>query len=170
MDNLFVAEIIGFIASFCLLLSVSRTKDSELIILQSVSNVFWVAHFYMFDAKVAAFAAILGVLRAFFVFRWNSLLAKHTFTAVFVLFLLYQAIVAPALLSLLPIVAMIIISVGILYRKGNVLSAHLVIGNVIFLVFALLLGSVSASFNYAAMLVILVYRIMKIKRQAVHTA
>ena len=166
---MYLAEIIGFIASFCLLLSVTRTKDSELIILQSVSNVFWVAHFYMFDAHAAALAAVLGTLRAFFVFRWNSLLAKHAFTAVFVLFLLYQAVVSPTLLAMLPILAMLFISVGILYRKGNVLSAHLLVGNVLFLTFALVLGSMAACFNYTAMLALLIYRIVKTNRQMAHT-
>lgn len=50
-----IAEIVGFIASFILLFSATRTNDRDLIILQGVSNALWIIHCLMFNAISVTF-------------------------------------------------------------------------------------------------------------------
>jgi hypothetical protein len=157
------AEIIGFIASFILLLSATKVKDKDLIILQGVSNTLWIIHYLMFGAITGVIACTFGVLRNAFVFKWNSHKAKMIFVFVFFLFSVGQLLFLDNFIKAIPIIAIFIISYGVLFSEKNKLTYYLLFGNTIFLVFSIYIESISATFNYIAMISLLIYRLKKIK-------
>jgi hypothetical protein len=158
-----IAEIIGFIASFILLYSATRVKDRDLIIMQGVSNSLWIIHYIMFGAITGVIACTFGVLRNAFVFKWNSYRAKMGFVFIFFLFCIFQLFFINHYIEGIPIIAIFIISYGVLFAEKNKLTLYLLVGNLIFLVFSIYIDSISATFNYIAMLTLLLQRAYKIK-------
>jgi len=161
------AETVGFIASFFLLLSATRTKDKDLIILQGVSNGIWIIHYLMFNAVTGVVACIFGVARNIFVFKYNSKAAKIGFILVFALFSILQFFYIDNILKAIPIIAIFIISYGILFAEKNKLTFFILLGNSIFLIFSIYIESISATFNYMIMIILLLNRAYKANKNEI---
>ena len=164
MEYKTIAEIIGFAASFFLLFSATRTNDRELIILQGFSNALWIVHYIMFEAITGVIACTFGVLRNLFVFKWNSYKEKMFFVFIFALFCVFQIFFVDNYMKIIPIISIFIISYGVLFFKENKLTICLLVGNILFLFFSLYIESISATFNYIAMIILLLHRAYKINK------
>jgi hypothetical protein len=160
----FVAEFIGFIASFVLLFSATRIKDKDLIILQGFSNALWIIHYLMFEAITGVIACTFGVMRNLFVFKYNSNKAKLGFIFVFLIFCILQLFFIDEYIKAIPIISIFIISYGVLFAEKNQLTFYLLIGNIFFLFFSIYIESISATFNYIVMILLLINRAFKIKK------
>jgi hypothetical protein len=165
MDYLkIIAETVGFIASFVFFYSATRTNDKELIILQGVGNFLWIIHYVIFNSMTGIIACTFGVARNLFVFKWNSYKAKMGFVFVFGLFSIIQFFYIDHFIKAIPIIAIFIISYGILFAEKNKLTSYLLAGNSIFLIFAIYIESISATFNYITVIGLLLYRAYSIKK------
>jgi len=159
-----IAEIFGFAASFFLLYSATRTTDKDLITLQGVSNGLWIIHYFLFNAYTGVIACALGLLRNAFVFKWNSYKAKMGYVVLFGSFCVGQLFYIENLINATPIIAIFIISYGVLFSEKNKLTSYLLIGNALLLAFSISISSISGTFNYVAMLMLLGYRWVKLTR------
>ena len=159
-----LAEFIGGIASLLLLYSATQKNDKKLIILQGYSNVFWIVHYTMFGAFTGVVACCFGVARNAFVFKWKSKRAKQGFTLVFAVFCIAQLFFIEHIVRAVPILAIFIISYGVLFLQKNQLTACLYVGNGLLFVFSIYIGSISATINYILMICLLTFRLYQIKK------
>lgn len=148
-----------------MLFSAKRVNDRDLIILQGISNALWIIHYIMFEAVTGVIACTFGVLRNLFVFKFNSYKAKMGFVFVFFLFCLFQGYFIDHYIEAIPIISIFIISYGVLFAEKNQLTKYLLVGNILFLFFSIYIESISATFNYIAMILLLIQRAVKIKNQ-----
>ncbi len=156
------AELIGFVASALLLYSAITPNDHSLVKIQSLSNAFWFFHFIMMGSITGGIAAIFGIVRFLFVFKWKTPLAKLFYIIPFGIFSIAQFYFIDSLSQAIPIIAIFTISVGILYLSKHQLTATLFVGKFLLFLFGLSIGSVSASINYFLMMGLLIYRTYKI--------
>lgn len=164
--NNYLIEAIGFLASIILIYSVAKVCDKKLIIYQTISNFLWIIHFSLLGAYEGALAGFFGVVRYFFVYKYNSNKAKIGFLSVFIGFTIWRGFYIDNIIEILPLVAIFIITYAILYQSKNKLTYYLYIGNFTFLFYAIYIESISATINYILMIIILTSRYLKLKKEA----
>jgi len=166
MENIDIySEFFGLIATFFMFYSFTKTNDKTLIILHTVSNVFWGLHFLVLGALAGAVSILFSLSRTAFVFKWNSKEAKLGFMFVLTLYCIYEASSIDNIHNILPIIAAFIVSLGILFFDKNKLTLIFIISNILWVNYTIIVGSISGTISYSIIILILIYRWIKIKKE-----
>lgn len=119
-----VAQVIGFIAMACGIISFQSKRRTNILLFQTTSNLLWVVHFLLLGAFSAVLANVIGILRNLVYMQRgkykfaDSKLIPIAFVAIFTVsgILTYED---P--FSLLPMLAMAVATVAFFVRKENLI-------------------------------------------------
>ncbi len=160
-----LAEVIGVLATLAMIISFGRKDDKELIIIHTISNALWGFHYFFLGAFSGVVFIFISVLRTFFVFRWDSHKQKVGFMIAMILFYSGYVLQETNLANLIPLLAVIPVSYGVLFCDKNKLTLLFILSNVIWLTYHLYIVSYAGTISSLMLISMLVYRFVVVKRE-----
>ncbi len=167
------AQLLGFIAMALQIWSVSFKSDRRLNIIWMVSNAFWLAHFYLLGAHAGAINVFINFCRcATYVVRdWRA--TPHSKTIFLVLIAAYT-LSAPFTIhtwvDVLPLLSSYAITVAFFVFSGIQGRLILMIGNIGWLIYALLHGSYGGVFTNITVIALGLMTVARMRADQVKTA
>lgn len=145
-----VAQWTGFIAMFIIFYAFTIKDDIKLIRVLSVSNIFWIAHFFLMWNIWALIATIVAMIRLFLSLKYKQSYIALWFVAFLSLFLWY--ISYEWAISLIPIFATIIASYAFFFLEKASLRVLLLFVSSLWLYYHTQTWSISGIINEVVVL------------------
>lgn len=152
---------VGFIAMAIIFIAFNIKDDKKLIYTLSISNVFWILHFFLLGNIWALLATFVAALRLILSLKYRgnySVLAFVAFLSIFLWYISYEGA-----LSLIPIIATILASYGFFFLEKIPLRILLLGVSIMWLYYHTQTWSISWIINESIVLATLcltVYRFM----------
>lgn len=140
----YIAQFIGFIAMALMILSFQKKTRREILMMQLVSEIFWVVHYGMIGAYTGMALNILGVVRCYVYAEREN---KKGVNKSYVPFIFFFGSILMSLASwegprsLLPMAAVCITSFVLWFEKAHIVRVLSYPGCTCWLIFNLLSGS-----------------------------
>lgn len=134
-----------FIAMLILFYWFAQKDDTRVIIILNISNIFWIAHFYMIDNIWALLATLIAMLRLYLSLKYKWSMGAMVFVTLACLISWIFAYSEPV--SILPIVATIAASYGFFFLDKVNLRLILLLVSSMWFVYHLETGSISWVIN-----------------------
>lgn len=148
-------QIIGLAAVFFEIGSVQRKKRINILGFQLIGNALWVVHFLLLGAVTGAALNVVGAIRAYTFQRFGS--SSNRSTTVLGVVLLLVLIIGAASwqgdLSILPLVATIVTTIGIWQLKEQRIRVIVLISSPLWFAYNLLIGSYAGVANEILLMV-----------------
>ncbi len=161
------AELFGLIATALMFFGFSKTDDKNLIILHTLSNAFWALHFLILGSFAGFVSILFSLSRTFFVFKWTSNKSKWIFLTVLFIYCIYEISLIQNFHNLLPIVATLVVSYGILFYYKHKLTLVFIISNILWVFYSIIENSMSGTICYTIVIMILIFRFLKIQKEKI---
>jgi len=107
---------------------------------------------------------LFSLSRTFIFFKFNTIKIKYTFLTVLSLFLFYKLYLNENLEDILPLISTFVVSYGILFYKKNKLTGVLILSNILWIIYSIIVLSISGTISYFIIILILLYRWIKINK------
>jgi len=144
MENPF-GQAIWFLAMFIIFYAFTIKDDTKLIKVLTLSNVFWIIHFYLLGNIWALIATLVAVIRLFLSLKYKKNLSALLFVSFLSVFLWYFSY--EGYISLFPIIATILASYAFFYLEKAALRVFLIIVSTMWLYYHIQTGSISGVIN-----------------------
>lgn len=161
--NLF-AELFGLVATILMFVGFFNIDDKKLIVIGTFSNLFWAFHFLVLGAIGGFISILFSLSRTFIFFKFNTIKIKYTFLTVLSLFLFYKLYLNENLEDILPLISTFVVSYGILFYEKNKLTGVLILSNILWIIYSIIVLSISGTISYFIIILILLYRWIKINK------
>ncbi|MCY9874016.1 YgjV family protein [Vibrio barjaei] len=138
-----LGQLFGVVSMVMTFVSLTKTDDQRLLVMQIVASVLMVPHFLLLGSPATAAVAGLMALRIITAFKYNNDVTYGLFMLAGVVQLLYCAYVGVIWYELMPIVASIIGTHTYFRLRGVVMRLSFIAGGVFWIIGAAGVGSYS---------------------------
>ena len=167
MDNInLFSELFGLVATILMFIGFFNIDDKKLIIIGTFSNIFWAFHFLILGALGGFISILFSLSRTFIFFKFNNPKIKYVFLIILSIFLFYKLYLNENLEDILPLISTFVVSYGILFYEKNKLTVVLILSNVLWVIYSIIVVSVSGTISYFVIILILIYRWIKINNKS----
>lgn len=161
-------QVVGYIALVTYVLAYTFRTDNGIKIGFSVSNIFWIVHYYFINAQTAALTTAIITIRNLLSLNAETIPAKRKMliaAGVSVLLIIAGLATWAGPVSIIPVVATIAATYGFLYVHGMRLRKFFLLLDAAWLLHAVLVSSIGGLIYATGALLVNGYMIVKITRE-----
>lgn len=169
MDQLLVAQGIGFVSFALGILTFYQKDDKKLKIIMAIFSLNHMLHFLLLGSVVSALSALLSALRTTAAIYTSSKIVAGTFILVGLASGIY---LADSVADLLPMVGMMVGTYSVFVLKGVQMRIGFLIGTFCWLINNILVGSIGGTLLEATVLCVnggTVLRLLRDRKQSLDT-
>ncbi len=166
MDNeiKLIGEFIGIIGFALSVYLMTVKSDDKLINLNTVANFTFAIHFFLLGGISASLVSLFACTRNILSHNFNVKHIKLFFLICLMCCFIGSIIYYQDITHSLPILGILIISIGMLYVKGAQLSCILILGSCVWLIYNLSINSYAGIVTHIFMILASFVRIYKLKK------